>query len=119
MSTTERFFTAEDVEGMVADLKEWPNMSCDDGNQDLGVSPFITFYFLYDTKRHLDISNLMIDIHEEFYKITENPYIIATHPSSERPHPYGSKRLPDLREFARKTKKEDYFHFQFYRSEKT
>ncbi|MGK5055141.1 type VI immunity family protein [Janthinobacterium sp. RB2P8] len=113
MSTTERFFTAEDVEGMVADLKEWPNMSCDDGNQDLGVSPFITFYFLYNTKHHLDTSLLMVGIHEEFERLTRNPYLIGTHPDSERPHPYGSKRLPDLREFARKTRKTDYFAFNF------
>ena len=104
MSTTECFFTDEDVEGMVADLKEWPNMSCDDGNQDLGVSPFITFYFLYDTNHSLVTSLLMVDIHEDFERLTGMPYLFATHPDSERPHRYGSKRLPDLREFARKRK---------------
>ncbi len=113
MSTTERLFTAEDVEGMVADLKEWPNRSCDDGNQDLGVSPFITFYFLYDSSRHIETSLQMVDIHEEFENLTGKPYLFATHPDSERPHPYGSKRLPDLREFAKKTKKSDYFCFNF------
>ncbi|MEC5164038.1 MULTISPECIES: type VI immunity family protein, partial [unclassified Janthinobacterium] len=113
MSTTERFFSAEDVEGMVKDLKEWPNMSCDDGNQDLGVSPFITFYFLYDTKQSLNTSLLMVDIHEEFERLTGKPYLVATHPDSERPHPYGSKRIPDLRDFSRKRKSNQAFIFDF------
>lgn len=43
--------------------------------------------------------------------MTGQPYLIGTHPDSERPHPYGSRRLPDLRDFARKAKKGDYFSF--------
>ena len=113
MSTTERFFSDEDLAGMVADLKEWPNISCGNEEQELGVSPFVSFYFLYDTRRHVETSLLMVDIHEEFERLTGKSYLIGTHPDSERPHPYGSKRLPDLREFARKVKSGQTFMFNF------
>lgn len=113
MSTTERFFSDEDLAGMVAELKEWPNTSWGTEDQDLGVSPFVSFYFLYDTRRDVETSLLMVDIHEEFERLTGKPYLIGTHPDSERPHPYGSKRLPDLREFARKGGAGQTFMFRF------
>jgi hypothetical protein len=111
MSTTDRIFDDEDVDDIAKDLKEWPNVYWGDEEQELAVSPFVTFYFLYDTARWIETSLVMVDIHEEFERLTGHPYLIATHPTSERPHPYGSKRLPDLREFARKTKKSDSFMF--------
>ena len=113
MSTRDSFLGNDDIEGFVSDLKEWPNSSYGNDQVTHNVSPFVSFYFLYDSKHHLDTSLLMVDIHEKFERLTGNPYLVGTHPDSERPHPYGSKRLPDLREFARKTKKEDYFAFNF------
>ncbi|MDP0959059.1 hypothetical protein Q6334_28485, partial [Klebsiella pneumoniae] len=38
---------------------------------------------------------------------------IGTHPISERPHPYGSSRLPDLREQAKKASRSEDFVFKF------
>ncbi|MDZ5636126.1 hypothetical protein [Janthinobacterium sp. GMG1] len=113
MSTRDSFLGNDDIEGFVSDLKEWPNSSYGNDHITHNVSPFVSFYFLYDSKHYLDTSLLMVDIHEQFERLTGNPYLIGTHPDSERTHPYGSKRLPDLREFARKTKKEDYFAFNF------
>jgi hypothetical protein len=113
MSTTSLLFSDDDVKSMIAELKEWPNSFWDDGEKELGVSPFLSFYFLYDTKQWIDTSLLMVDIHEEFERITNFPYKTATHPVSERPHAYGSKRIPNLREFALKTKKSESFLFNF------
>ena len=113
MSTRDSFLGNDDIEGFVSDLKEWPNSSYGNDQITHNVSPFVSFYFLYDSKHYLDTSLLMVDIHEQFERLTGKPYLVGTHPDSERPHPYGSKRLPDLREFARKTKKEDYFTFNF------
>lgn len=111
MSTTTRMFNDEDLSSLVAELKEWPNSGSGDDEQELGVSPFVTFYFLYDTSRWVETSLLMVDIHEKFEQMMGFPYRIGTHPTSERPHAYGSKRLPDLRDFARKTKKGESFMF--------
>lgn len=111
MSTTTKMFDDEELADLVAELKAWPNTGSGDDEQELTVSPFITFYFLYDTKQWIETSLLMVDIHEKFEQMMEYPYLIGTHPTSERPHPYGSKRLPDLREFARKTKKGESFMF--------
>ncbi|MBW3511521.1 hypothetical protein [Janthinobacterium sp. NKUCC06_STL] len=102
MITRDSFLGNDDIEGFVSDLKEWPNSSYGNDHITHNVSPFVSFYFLYDSKHHLDTSLLMVDIHEQFKRLTGNPYLVGTHPDSERPHPYGSKRLPDLREFARK-----------------
>lgn len=113
MSTTKKFFSTEDVKEFIAGLKEWPNYSYGTDDMAHNVSPFVTFYFFYDNDHYLDTSLLMVDIHEQFEKLTGNPYLIGTHPESERPHPYGSKRLPELRAFAKKLKKEDYFAFNF------
>lgn len=112
MSTTELMYDDEDLDGISADLKEWPNVVWGDVDQESAVSPFVTFYFSYDTDRWIETSLLMVDIHEEFDHLTGQPYKIGTHPTSERPHPYGSKRIPNLRDFARKTKKGDHFLFK-------
>jgi hypothetical protein len=111
MGTTKSMFDEDALETMVSNLKEWPNSFWDDGEKEMSVSPFITFYFLYDTSRWIETSLLMVDIHEEFERITGNQYKTATHPISERPHSYGSKKIPDLREFARKTKRGQSFMF--------
>jgi hypothetical protein len=112
MSTTERMYSDEDIEVISEDLKAWPNSFWGDDDQDWAVSPFTSFYFLYDSEKWVDISLAMVEIHERFATLTQQPYMFATHPESERPHPFGSKRLPDLRDFARKTKKDDHFLFK-------
>ncbi|WP_343225229.1 type VI immunity family protein [Lysobacter changpingensis] len=45
--------------------------------------------------------------------MADKPYTIATHPDSERPHPYGSTRAGDLREWARKKPLHRNFLFEF------
>jgi hypothetical protein len=113
MSTTHSVFTQEELEEFVRLLKEWPACYYGDEDATYRVSPFTSFYFLYDTKNYMATQLLMVDIHEEFERMVGKPYVIATHPSSERPHPYGSKRLPDLREFARKLDVNESFLFSF------
>ncbi|WP_083492729.1 type VI immunity family protein [Cupriavidus sp. HPC(L)] len=78
----------------------------------LSVSPFLTFYFSYDPERHLDASLTMIDTLEAFEALSGSPFTIATHPESERPHPYGSKRLGNLRDWAKKKRADDDFLFK-------
>jgi hypothetical protein len=112
MNTVSRMFNDADLADMIAELKEWPNTSWETNEFELGVSPFVSFYFLYDTKKWIDTSLLMVDIHEDFEAMMNHPYVIRTHPGTERPHPYGSKRLPDLRSFAERTKKSDPFIFK-------
>lgn len=112
MSTTEKCFSEQDVAAFVNTLKEWPNSDAGNTDQFLGVSPYTTLYFHYPKDEHLAYSLAMVEIHEEWEALVGKPYTIATHPDSERPHPYGSKRLPDLREFAR-TKSDDRGHFLF------
>lgn len=112
MSTTGRLLDDEDLAGMTAELKEWPNSTWGSDEQALGVSPFLTFYFLYDSQRSTETALLMVDIHEAFEHLTGESYSIGTHPDSEKPHRYGSKRLPDLREVARTSKSSDYFSFK-------
>lgn len=55
----------------------------------------------------------MVDIHEAFEQLLGKPYTIGTHPISERPHPYGSSRLPDLHDQARKASRSEHFVFKF------
>lgn len=111
MSTTHRAMSDEEIAGMVEDLKKWPSVGHDNGDYELAVMPFITFYFTYDPARSLETSLAMIKIHEDFEKLLGQPYKVQTHPDSERPHPYGSKRLGDLREWARKTRADKSFVF--------
>ncbi|SFZ79560.1 type VI immunity family protein [Chitinimonas taiwanensis] len=116
MSTTEQFLNQRDIDGFVSDLKEWPNCAWGDDEQYLGVTPYTTFYFHFPEGKHMDASLAMVDIHEEWEAILGKPYTIATHPDSERPHPYGSKRLPDLRLFAQEKRKDvmkSSFNFNF------
>jgi hypothetical protein len=112
MSTTERMYTDDDIRVISNDLKAWPNSFWDNGEREWAVSPFISFYFLYDSEKWIDVSMAMVGIHERFEAMAQQPYVIATHPGSERPHPYRSKRLPDLRDFIRKTKKDGHFLFK-------
>ncbi|WP_420994271.1 type VI immunity family protein [Cupriavidus sp. 30B13] len=113
MSTTETLTSDDDVAGMVEDLKKWPSTAVDNGEYELAVMPFITFYFTYAPAHYLATSLAMIEVHEAFERLAGKPYKIATHPDSERPHPYGSKRLGDLREWARKTRIDKSFLFNF------
>lgn len=124
MSTTHTFLTEEDIHGMVEGLKDWPNYGYGDDEYELAASPFLTFYFQYEPERYLDASLAMIGVHEAFESLSDKPYTIATHPDSERPHPYGSKRLGDLREWARRKPLHKSFLFKFtdeknYRSSPT
>ncbi|KNE29710.1 type VI immunity family protein [Achromobacter spanius] len=113
MSTSDSLIDADDVSGMVADLKRWPNTAVDHGDFELAVTPYLTFYFTYDPTNFLATTLDMIDVHEAFEKALGHPYLIATHPNSERPHPYGSKRLGNLREWARKTPLDQTFAVKF------
>ncbi|GHS89320.1 hypothetical protein FACS189487_09330 [Campylobacterota bacterium] len=113
MSTTHSMFTQEELNNFVKDLKEWPNTCCGNEDAEYSVSPFTSFYFLYDENRCRETSLLMVDIHEEFERMLGKPYLIATNPNSERPHSYGSKRLPDLREVARNRRTDKGFLFNF------
>ncbi|WP_420994273.1 hypothetical protein ACKI2N_009975 [Cupriavidus sp. 30B13] len=113
MSTTDSLMSDNDVAGMVEDLKKWPSTAVDNGEYELAVMPFITFYFTYAPAHYLATSLAMIEVHEAFERLAGKPYKIATHPDSERPHPYGSKRLGDLREWARKTRIDKSFLFNF------
>jgi hypothetical protein len=106
-------FTQEELDDFVNLLKEWPNSYYGNEDATYSVNPFTSFYFLYDTRSYMATQLLMIDIHEEFERMLGKPYLIATHPDSERPHPYGSKRIPDLREFAHKLKSDEGFYFKF------
>jgi hypothetical protein len=112
MNATTNLLEGEDLEGLVNDLKEWPNMAWGNEDERWSVSPFTTFYFLYDSRRWLEVSEQMIDIHREFERVTGTRYVTATHPDSERPHPYGSSRLPDLNAFVGKSQKDDHFLFK-------
>lgn len=103
MSTAQPLLHPDDVKDFCATLREWPNSETGNEKYALGVNPFVSFYFYYEPARYLDASLLLIDLHEEYERLLDRPYVVATHPDSERPHPYGSKRLPDLRAFAKKT----------------
>jgi len=113
MSLTTRFLSEQDIDELATELKEWPNTARGNDAFELGVTPFVTFYFLYNTKRYVETSLLMVDIHEEFERLVGKPYKTATHPDSERPHPYGSKRIPDLREYAKNADADGHFAFSF------
>ncbi|WP_206860802.1 type VI immunity family protein [Lysobacter changpingensis] len=112
MSTTQRLMSDEDIDGMVGGLKKWPNVAHDNGDFELAISPFLTFYFDFEPERYLEASLALIDVHEDFETLAGRPYIIATHPRSERPHPYGSTRLGDRRAWARKAKFDESFVFK-------
>jgi len=113
MGSTYRMFTQEVLDEFVDLLKEWPNSFYEIDGAEYTVSPFLTFYFAYEPERYLDISSRMIEVHEMFERLLGYPYKVATHPDSERPHPYGSKRLGDLREWARKKPLHRGFVFNF------
>jgi Protein of unknown function (DUF3396) len=102
MTTLAAFIAPEDVTDFVAALTDWPNSEMAYDEFSLAVSPFTTLYFHYDPSRHLDASRELVGICEEFEALLGKPFRIATHPDSERPHPFGSSRLPDLREFSAK-----------------
>lgn len=102
MSASNPLIDDDDLAGMVEDLKKWPNTATHNGSFELAVTPFLTFYFHYPPDRVLQTALDMIEIHEDFEKRLGHPYTVATHPDSERPHPYGSKRLGDVRNWIRK-----------------
>ncbi|MFG0680202.1 hypothetical protein [Pseudomonas sp. WSY_20] len=113
VSTTYQMFSQDVLDEFVEMLKEWPNSYYEIDGAEYTITPFLTFYFTYDPKHYLETSLAMIDVHEAFERLLGHPYTIATHPNSEVPHPYGSKRLGDLRDWARKTKLKDSFVFNF------
>lgn len=113
MSTVEPFIQSTDVKDFVAALHEWPHSITENDHFALAVAPFTTLYFYYEPKKYLEASLLLVDLHEEYEQLIGKPYVVATHPDSERPHPYGSKRLPDLRAFGGKTPLNKDFEFKF------
>ncbi|MGO4002357.1 type VI immunity family protein [Pseudomonas fluorescens] len=113
MSTTYRLFDEEERTEFTAELKEWPNTDWGTDAARHSVSPFINFYFPPGPDNHQEAALLMVDIHESFERLLGKPYTIGTHPDSERPHPYGSSRLPDLREHAKKAPSDKSFIFNF------
>ncbi|WP_211460891.1 type VI immunity family protein [Collimonas silvisoli] len=113
MSTIDREMTDDEIAGMVADLKEWPSIAHDNGYYELAVMPFLSIYFAADPAHHVETGLAMIDVHEAFERLLGAPFKIQTHPDSERPHPYGSKRLGNLREWARKVPRNKGFTFDF------
>ena len=113
MSTTYRLFDEEEHTEFTAELKEWPNTDWGTDAARHSVSPFINFYFPPGPDNHQEAALLMVDIHEAFERLLGKPYTIGTHPDSERPHQYGSSRLPDLREHARKAPSDKSFVFNF------
>ena len=113
MSTTHHLISDEDLAGMIEDLKHWPNTGIDNGSFELSISPFLTFYFHYDAAQYLRTTLDMVDVYEAFERLVGRPFTIATHPSSERPHRYGSVRLGDLRDWARKTPVDKAFTVNF------
>lgn len=119
MGTTQLLFTEDELSGFTSALREWPSTAFDNGHFEIAVSPFASFYFLYEPQSWRDTSLLMVDTHEEFERLTGHPYRIATHPVTERPHRYGSKRLPDLRSFIKKMKGGEALLFGFTDEENT
>ncbi|AIG02144.1 Protein of uncharacterised function (DUF3396) [Pseudomonas fluorescens] len=113
MSTTHRLFDEGEREEFIEGLKEWPNTDWGTDQARHSVSPFISFYFPPGPDNHEEVALLMVDIHEAFEQLLGKPYTIGTHPISERPHPYGSSRLPDLRGQARKASRSEAFVFKF------
>ncbi|MFK4064197.1 hypothetical protein, partial [Brucella anthropi] len=113
MSTSSALLDQGTVAMMISELKEWPNYVVNHGDFEMSVTPFLTFYFDYDPAHYLQTTLSMIDIHEAFEKLLGHPYTVATHPVSERPHPYGSKRLGDLREWAKNTPLGKAFYVKF------
>ncbi|WJV25558.1 MULTISPECIES: type VI immunity family protein [Pseudomonas] len=105
--------TDDEIVGMVADLKEWPSVGHYNADYELAVMPFTSFYFSADPERHVETGLTMIDVHEEFERLLGAPFKIQTHPDSERPHPYASKRLGNLRDWARKIPPNKSFAFEF------
>lgn len=103
MTTVAPILSPDEVASFVATLSDWPNSEVFYENYALAVSPFTTFYFAYEPANHVEASLRLVDVHETFEKLVGETYRIGTHPESERPHPYGSKRLPDRRAWARKT----------------
>lgn len=119
MSTTHPLFTQDELTGFTNELKEWPATAFDNGDFEIAVSPFTSFYFLYEPHNWRETSLLMVALHEEFESLTGKPYKIATHPESERPYRYGSKRLPNLRSFIDKMTADQSFLFSFTDEENT
>ena len=98
MSTSHPLINDDELLGMIADLKKWPHTAIDNGTFELSTTLFSTFYFTYEPANYLQTTLAMIDVKEAFERLLGHPFTIATHPDSERPHPYGSKRLGDLRD---------------------
>jgi len=113
VSTVHNLFTENELEAFTALLKEWPNSAFGNDDLEISVSPFLSFYFPYSPSEHLEKTLSMIDIHQTFERLTGAPYIIATHPVSERPYPYGSTKIPDLKILASTFKVDESFAFNF------
>ncbi|WP_438857842.1 type VI immunity family protein [Achromobacter spanius] len=113
MSTSHPLIDDDDLSGMITDLKNWPHTAIDNGMFEMSTTLFSTFYFTYEPTHYLQTTLAMIDVKESFEKLLGRPFTVATHPDSERPHPYGSKRLGDLRDWARRTPLEKAFVVKF------
>lgn len=113
MSTSHPLIDDDDLSGMIDDLKKWPHTSIGYGDFELSTTLFLTFYFSYQPAHCLQTTLAMIEVKEAFEKLLGHPFTIATHPHSERPHSYGSKRLGDIREWARLIPVEKTFSAKF------
>ncbi len=113
MSTSHRLIDDDDLSGMIDDLKKWPHTSIDYSDFELSTTLFLTFYLSYEPAHCLQTTLAMIEVKEAFEKLLGHPFTIATHPQSERPHSYGSKRLGDIREWARLIPVEKTFSAKF------
>ncbi|MFJ4112020.1 type VI immunity family protein [Pseudomonas sp. NPDC089758] len=113
MSTTRPLFTAAELDEFSELLKEWPNSAFGNEACEIGVSPFLSFYFPYSPEKHQETMKSIISIHKAFEALLDFPYVIATHPVSEKPYPYSSTRIPDITKLAEKWKIDESFTLNF------
>ena len=102
MNTRPPLLNDNDLTCRVDALKPWPGIAIDDGEFPLWPRFFLTFYLHYLPDQSLRTTLDMLDVQDAFARLLGHPYTIATHPRSERLLRYGSIRLEELHEWARR-----------------
>ena len=112
MTTVESLFDHEFVTSYAASLRDWPATEVNHGDFVLSPTVFTTLYFHYPAEHASEAAVSLVQLFEVFEQLVDARFKLETHPKTERPHPYGSKRLPPRLDWAQNCPAAKNFLFQ-------
>ncbi|WP_232505025.1 type VI immunity family protein [Rubrivivax gelatinosus] len=105
-------FDHEFVNSYAVALRDWPAAEVNHGDFVLSPTVFTTLYFHYPDKHASKAAVSLVHLFDNFERLVDARFKLETHPKTERPHPYGSKKLPPRLEWAQKCPETKNFLFE-------